>query len=99
MVTGRLVQRLGDAEVHHHRVAAGQHDVLGLHVAMHDATRMGVGERVGDVADDMNGVRDRERARARERLAQGLVLDIRHHYSTASLTPPPRWRRHRNRSA
>ena len=45
-------QRPGDAEVGHPGVPRGQQDVLRLDVAMDDAPRMGVVERVGHLPRD-----------------------------------------------
>ena len=66
-LAARLLHRERDAEVGDERVAALEQDVLGLDVAMDDAVRVRVLERVGDLARDAHRVVDREllsRARA-----------------------------------
>jgi hypothetical protein len=45
----RLLHGLGDAEVHHHRVAVVQQDVLRLDVAVDQAAAVGVGQRLPDL--------------------------------------------------
>ena len=49
-----------DAEVGDDGVALLEQDVLGLDVAMDDAVRVGVAERVGDLAGDAERVVERE---------------------------------------
>ena len=50
--TGRRAHRERDAEVHDHRPAVMQQDVLGLDVAVDHAVAVRVVERVGDFARD-----------------------------------------------
>ena len=52
--------RAGDAEVGDQRVPVGHHHVFGLDVAMDDALRVRVAERVGDFERDLDRVVDRE---------------------------------------
>ena len=59
-VVARRAQRLADAEVGDERVPVVQQDVLGLDVAVHHAVPVRVVERVGHLARDAHGVRDRE---------------------------------------
>jgi hypothetical protein len=74
----RLGHRLGDAEVHHHRVAAGEHDVLGLDVAVDYAARVGGRQRLGDLAQEPDRLGHRQLAPAGEPVAEGLALDVGH---------------------
>ena len=46
----------GDAEVHHHRVPAGEHDVLRLDVAVNHTCPVRDGERLGDLAQEPHGL-------------------------------------------
>jgi len=62
LATGRLAERLGHAEVHHQRVAARQHHVVGLDIAVHDPARVGVRQRVGHLTQDANRVGNRQLA-------------------------------------
>ena len=74
----RLAHGLGHAEVGDERVIAGEEDVVGFDVAMHDAARVRVGERVGDILEDAHGVAHGQLALAGETRAQRLALDERH---------------------
>ena len=68
---------LRDAEVGDDRGPAGEEDVVRLDVAMHDAALVRVGERLGDVAQDVDRGGDRH-GPVREPRAQRLPLDERH---------------------
>jgi hypothetical protein len=75
----RPVDRNRDAEVRQHRVAVlGEKDVLRLHVAMHHAGPMGIGQRRRALAGDAERVRHAEPLLAAEPLAQGLAADVGH---------------------
>ena len=74
----RRAHRLGHAEVGDRGVAAREHHVVGLDVAMHHAALVGVGERVDHLAQDPDRLVHRECAFAREPLAQRLALHERH---------------------
>jgi hypothetical protein len=74
----RQADRLGDAEVGDDGAAVGEQDVLRLHVAVHDAGAVRVGERARHVARDVHGVVDRERPLPLEPPAEALPLDERH---------------------
>ncbi len=39
---GRLAHRLGHAEIHHQRMAAREHDVVGLDIAVHHPAAMSI---------------------------------------------------------
>jgi hypothetical protein len=60
-------------------VAAVQQDVLRLDVAVDDAVRVRLAERVGDLARDAQRLVDRKLALAVELVAQRLAGDVRHH--------------------
>ena len=53
-------------------------DVLGLEVAVHHTVRMGVGERLGQVGDDVLHLGDVHRPGIGEAPAKGATLDERH---------------------
>ena len=59
-VPARGADRARDAEIGHDRMTTGQHDVLGLDVAMHDVMAVRVRQRVGDLARDLQRVVERE---------------------------------------
>ena len=69
---------LGDAEVHDEGMAAGQHDVVGLDIPVHDALPVRVGQRIEDVAKNPGRVGGRERPFTRQTCPQGLPFDVRH---------------------
>jgi hypothetical protein len=60
-----------------HDAAFGDDDVGGLDVSVNDAPRMGRGEASGDLAGDIGGLLDRERA-GRDPIAEELALVIGH---------------------
>ena len=74
----RGTQGLGDAEVGHDCGASREEHVVRLDVAMDDATLVGVLERARDVAEDANGVGDRERRLLRKAKSKRLALHERH---------------------
>ena len=55
-----------------------EEDVVRLDIAVNDAKRMRVTERVSDVAHDANHVCDRKRSLPDETIAQRLAFDVRH---------------------
>ena len=70
----------GDAEVHDLHVVVGQqHDVFGLHVAMHDALGMGVGQSLGDLRHDADLVQQAERHASLNDLLEGAPFQKLHH--------------------
>ena len=75
---GRLAHRLRHAEIHDHGVAAGEHHVVGLDVAVHDTRRVRRGEGVDHLQQDPDRLIDRQLTGARQSLAQRLSRDIRH---------------------
>ena len=67
--------QLGDAEVEHLEAAvAGEEEVLGLQIAVHDPALVRDGEGARDLERPLPGLARRERARA-QALAQGLPLE------------------------
>ena len=78
LAPGGLAQRLGHAEIHHQRVPAAEHHVLGLEIAVDHAVAVGFGERVGDVAEDAHRVADRQLALLRQLVAEGGAVHVRH---------------------
>jgi hypothetical protein len=57
-------------------MAAREHDVLGLDVAVDDPARMCVAERLGDLARDLKRVLERHLLLALRRSAKGFALDV-----------------------
>ena len=78
LAAGGLAHRLGHAEVGHQGVAAGEHHVVGLDVAVHHALAVGVGQRVHHLDQDLDRVVHRQFADPRQPLAQRLSLDVGH---------------------
>ena len=78
LVASGLADRPGDPEVRHQRVALLDQDVLRLDVAVDDAVGMGVVQRVGDLAGDLNGVGKGQLLLPVEPGPQRLTLDERH---------------------
>ena len=75
---GRGAERLGKAEVEDlHGAVAGNHDVLGLEVAVDEARGVGRGEPFRDLADQLERLPDREEA-ARGDLSERLAVDELH---------------------
>ena len=66
-VRRRRLERAGDAEVGHQRLAVGEQDVLRLDVAMDHALAVGMVERVGDLPGDAEGLVDRQLRSSRSR--------------------------------
>ncbi len=77
--TAGSAERTRDAKVGDHRVSALEEDIVGFDVAMHDAARVSIAQRVGDFARDAQGVGDRKLLLAVEAIAQRLALHQRHH--------------------
>jgi hypothetical protein len=73
----RRGQRLGHAEVGHHRRPAGEQDVVGLDVAVHDAAPVRHGEGARHVAQDAHGLGHGQRP-ALERARSEAPVDERH---------------------
>ena len=67
-----------DAEVGHQGVAAREHDVFGLDVAMHEVVLVRVAERVAHLEDQADGLLHREPVLAHQPLAQRFALHERH---------------------
>jgi hypothetical protein len=64
--SGRFTDRFGHAEIHHQGVPAGEHHVVGLDVAVDDAGRVGGGERVHHLDEDLDGLLNRKLAQPAE---------------------------------
>ena len=74
-----VVERAGQAEIGQVRLPGlVQEDVAWLEIAMDQAPRVGVGQRRGDLAGDVQGHRLVERP-AMERLRQGSSGHVGHH--------------------
>ena len=71
-------ERLGDAEVGHHRAAGREQHVVGLDVAVDEPAGVGVRERARHLAEQAHRVGDRQRAALLEPPAQRFALDERH---------------------
>ena len=71
-------ERLGDAEVGHHRAAGRQQHVVGLDVAVDEAAGVGVGKGARDLAAGGAPVGDRQRAALLQPPPERFALDERH---------------------
>ena len=60
LVAAGRAHRPRNPEVGDDRVAAGQHDVLRLDVAVHNVVAVRIRQRVGDLARDLEGVIERQ---------------------------------------
>ena len=74
------VRRARDAEVGHHRASrrALDEDVVGLHVAMDEAARVGVGQRPRSLAEDACRLMWRERSAVGDPLGERFAGNVRH---------------------
>ena len=77
-ILARVADRLRDAEVHDDRMPAGEHDVVRLDVAMDDAVRVRVGERLGDLRGEAQRLRRSAAGRRAQPVAQRFAGDDRH---------------------
>ena len=75
-----LAQRLGEAEVGEEGALAFDQDVVRLDVAVDDAGGVGGVERFGDLAEQGDGARRRQRPLAVDRPAQVAALDQAHRH-------------------
>src|SRR5439155_302435 len=76
---GRLLRGLRDPEVGHEHVArAIEQDVVGLHVAVHDAVEVRVAECVGYLPRDAGGIPQREALMLLEQLAERRSVEAAH---------------------
>jgi hypothetical protein len=76
-----FLRRLGDPEVGElHAAIGGHHDVLGLHVTVDDAGRLGAHQSGENAFEDARELRGAERAHVRAQRAAGEVLhhDVGH---------------------
>ena len=67
----------GEPEVEDLGAARGEHHVRRLQVAVNDAERMHLGQRIGDAQPQVDRLADRQRT-ARQTLLQSLALDALH---------------------
>ena len=67
-----------NAEVGHPRVAAREHDVLGLDVAVNDPAGMGIPQRLGDLVRHLEGVVERQLLLALHAVTERLPRDVGH---------------------
>ena len=72
------VDRLGDAEVGHHRVPALEQNILGLDVTVDDPAAVRVTQRVRHLSRDLDGIVQRELLLAVQPLPQRLTLGVGH---------------------
>ena len=73
-----LAQRPGDSEVGHQRVAAREHDVFRLQVAVDNSVQVRGGKRVSDVPQDPDRVSDRQLTLACDPFTKRRAGDERH---------------------
>ena len=78
---GGVPRHLRDAEVGDHRPAAVplEEDVLGLHVAVHHALPVGVGERPRHLAHDLGHLPGGKAPEPTDLVAERLARDVSHH--------------------
>jgi hypothetical protein len=74
MASGRMASGTGDRVVARGR----QHDVRRFDVAVYDAAPVGVGEGVGNLAGNVDGVAHRQLSLARDPVTQRFTVDVRH---------------------
>ena len=86
---GGVAHRLGDAEIHHQRVAVGEEDVLRLDVSVHHPGLVSLGQRVGDLPGQPDDLGHRQRSGPGEPLAERLALHERHHVVVEHLRAGP----------
>ncbi len=67
-----------DSKIRDDGMATGEEDILRLDVAVHDAFRVGVSQRVGHFLGDLDGVVHGQLRFAVEPIPEGLALDQRH---------------------
>ena len=77
----RVTRDRGDPEIGDQRTTGGrfEQDVVRLHVAMHDALRVRVGQRPRDLADQPYAIAGRHRATLPNALGERFPFDERHH--------------------
>ena len=74
----RITRRSADPEVGDDGVPAGEQDVLGLDVAMHDAVLVCIAQRVGYLTREPHRFVDRKPSLAPDPAVKRLTLDVRH---------------------
>jgi len=79
--------RARDTEVGHPGVISGQEDVFGLDVAMDDAVRVCVGQRIADLEGDAQRFLEWQALLPLQAGPQGLALDVRHHVVAQPVGP------------
>ena len=75
---GGQAHRLGDAKIRDHGRATRKNDVVRLHVAMHDAMFVRVGESARDIAQHVQRVGDGQRPGLPNSFAERLTFFVRH---------------------
>ena len=78
-VAGRAVHHRRDSEVGQQRAPAVPEDVLGFQIAVHDAGRVGIRQRFGEVVQYPFDFGFGPGAEPVQAIAQGLAIDERHH--------------------